>query len=117
MAEGTIGNPQIVEEEVDILIIGGGMAACGTAFEIGRWNESAGLKIKLVDKAALDRRGAGSVRDQGRRHLPPTHHLIPDQASTDISISRPCPPRRAIAGYPPYGEIRAQGAIEPACNI
>ena len=58
MAEGTFGNPQIVEEEVDILIIGGGMAACGAAFEIMRWNESAGLKIKLVDKAALDRSGA-----------------------------------------------------------
>ncbi len=58
MAEGTFGNPQVVEEEVDILIIGGGMAACGAAFEIMRWNESAGLKIKLVDKAALDRSGA-----------------------------------------------------------
>jgi adenylylsulfate reductase subunit A len=58
MAEGTFGNPQIVEEEVDILIIGGGMAACGAAYEIMRWNEAAGLKIKLVDKAALDRSGA-----------------------------------------------------------
>ena len=58
MAEGTFGNPQIIEEEVDILIIGGGMAACGAAFEIMRWNESAGLKVKLVDKAAMDRSGA-----------------------------------------------------------
>ena len=31
------GNPEIIEEEVDILIIGGGMAACGAAFEIMRW--------------------------------------------------------------------------------
>ena len=52
------GNPEIIEEEVDILIIGGGMAACGTAFEIMRWAEGTGLKIKLVDKAAMDRSGA-----------------------------------------------------------
>ena len=52
------GNPEIVEEEVDILIIGGGMAACGAAFEIMRWAEGTGLKVKLVDKAAMDRSGA-----------------------------------------------------------
>ncbi len=53
------GNPEIIEEEVDILIIGGGMAACGTAFEIGRWLDKVpDLKVKLVDKAALDRSGA-----------------------------------------------------------
>jgi adenylylsulfate reductase, subunit A len=60
MAEHGFGNPEIIEEEVDILIIGGGMAACGTAFEIGQWAKAAGanLKIKLVDKAALSRSGA-----------------------------------------------------------
>ncbi len=63
MRNYSFGNPEIVEEEVDILIIGGGMAACGCAFEIGRWAEAIGkqghpLKIKLVDKAALDRSGA-----------------------------------------------------------
>jgi adenylylsulfate reductase subunit A len=52
------GNPEIVEEEVDILIIGGGMAACGAAFEIMRWAKPHGLKVKLVDKAAMDRSGA-----------------------------------------------------------
>ncbi|MFN7085322.1 MAG: adenylyl-sulfate reductase subunit alpha [Burkholderiales bacterium] len=52
------GNPEIIEEEVDILIIGGGMAACGAAFEVMRWAEGKGLKIKLVDKAAMDRSGA-----------------------------------------------------------
>ncbi|MHB1586197.1 MAG: adenylyl-sulfate reductase subunit alpha [Acidiferrobacteraceae bacterium] len=56
--EATFGNPQVVEEEVDILIIGGGMAACGAAFEIMRWIEGTGLKVKLVDKAAMDRSGA-----------------------------------------------------------
>ena len=52
------GNPEIVEEEIDILLIGGGMACCGAAFEIMRWAEGTGLKIKLVDKAAMDRSGA-----------------------------------------------------------
>ena len=56
MAE--FGTPEIVEEEVDILLIGGGMACCGAAFEIMRWNENTGLNIKLVDKAAMDRSGA-----------------------------------------------------------
>ncbi|OGA47647.1 MAG: adenylyl-sulfate reductase subunit alpha [Betaproteobacteria bacterium RIFCSPLOWO2_12_FULL_62_58] len=55
------GNPEIVQEEVDILIIGGGMAACGCAFEIMRWAEGTGLKIKLVDKAAMDRSGAVAI--------------------------------------------------------
>ncbi len=59
MAEYGFGNPEIIEEEVDILLIGGGMAACGAAFEIGRWLDKVpDLKVKLVDKAALDRSGA-----------------------------------------------------------
>ncbi|MBK1725015.1 adenylyl-sulfate reductase subunit alpha [Thiocystis violacea] len=60
---GEFTNPEIVEEEVDILIIGGGMGACGAAYEIGPWLEAAkeqgiDLKVKLVDKAAMDRSGA-----------------------------------------------------------
>ena len=58
MAEYTFGSPEVIEEEVDMLIIGGGMAACGTAFEVPRWIEGTGLKVKLVDKAALSRSGA-----------------------------------------------------------
>ena len=64
MSEGTFGNPRIVEEELDILLIGGGMACCGAAYEMMRWAEAAkaetgvDLKIKLVDKAAMDRSGA-----------------------------------------------------------
>ena len=38
---GEFGNPEVVQEEVDILIIGGGMAACGTAYEIGPWLDAA----------------------------------------------------------------------------
>ena len=56
--EFEFGNPEIVEEEVDILIIGGGMSACGAAFEIMKWAENTDLKVKLVDKAAMDRSGA-----------------------------------------------------------
>jgi adenylylsulfate reductase subunit A len=57
------GNPNVVEEEIDILLIGGGMACCGAAFELGPWLDQANvdgrnIKIKLVDKAALDRSGA-----------------------------------------------------------
>jgi adenylylsulfate reductase subunit A len=60
---GEFGNPEIVEEEVDILIIGGGMGACGAAYEIVPWLDAAkaegvDLKVKLVDKAAMDRSGA-----------------------------------------------------------
>jgi len=56
MAE--FGNPDIIEEEVDILIIGGGMAACGCVTELARWPQAKDLKIKLVDKAAMSRSGA-----------------------------------------------------------
>jgi adenylylsulfate reductase subunit A len=61
---GEFGKPEVVQEEVDILLIGGGMACCGAAYELMRWAEAAkaeqgvDLKIKLVDKAALDRSGA-----------------------------------------------------------
>jgi adenylylsulfate reductase subunit A len=58
MSEYSFGNPEIVEEEVDILLIGGGMACCGAAFEIMKWAEGKDLNIKLVDKAAMDRSGA-----------------------------------------------------------
>ncbi|MCK5481289.1 MAG: adenylyl-sulfate reductase subunit alpha [Gammaproteobacteria bacterium] len=60
---GEFGNPEVVEEEVDILLIGGGMASCGAAYEIMPWadmarSEGHELKIKLVDKAAMSRSGA-----------------------------------------------------------
>ncbi len=61
---GEFGNPEIVQEEVDILLIGGGMACCGAAYEVMQWADAAkkevgvDLKIRLVDKAAMDRSGA-----------------------------------------------------------
>jgi adenylylsulfate reductase subunit A len=51
------GNPEIVEYETDVLIVGGGMAACGAAFEAKRWAGD-DVKVTLVDKAAMDRSGA-----------------------------------------------------------
>jgi adenylylsulfate reductase, subunit A len=50
-------DPEIVEHSCDVLIVGGGMAACGTAFEIAKWAPE-GLKTILVDKASLERSGA-----------------------------------------------------------
>jgi adenylylsulfate reductase subunit A len=38
------------------LIVGGGMAACGAAFEVKKW--SGDMKVLLVDKAAMERSGA-----------------------------------------------------------
>ncbi len=55
MAE--FGNPEIIEIETDILLIGGGMAACGAAYEAKRWAGD-DVRITLVDKAAMDRSGA-----------------------------------------------------------
>ncbi|MBF0130488.1 MAG: adenylylsulfate reductase subunit alpha, partial [Alphaproteobacteria bacterium] len=54
---GTFGNPEIIEVNTDILLIGGGMAACGAAYEAVRW-AGKDVKITLVDKAAMDRSGA-----------------------------------------------------------
>jgi adenylylsulfate reductase subunit A len=54
---GTFGNPEIVEVSTDVLIVGGGMAACGAAFEAKRWAGD-DVKVTLVDKAAMERSGA-----------------------------------------------------------
>jgi len=51
-----VRDPEVEEREVDILIVGGGMAACGTAFEVKKWAPDA--KILLCDKAAMERSGA-----------------------------------------------------------
>jgi adenylylsulfate reductase subunit A len=50
--------PEIVEIDTDILLIGGGMSACGAAYEAAQWGNQAGIKITMVDKAAVDRSGA-----------------------------------------------------------
>ena len=50
--------PEIVVHETDVLLIGGGMAACGAAYEADRWATPQGLRVTMVDKAATDRSGA-----------------------------------------------------------
>ncbi len=57
LAEPDLSKVPVQEFEYDALIVGGGMAACGAAYEIGRWMP-AGTKVCLVDKAALERSGA-----------------------------------------------------------
>ena len=52
-----VANPEIAEHSCDILIVGGGMAACGTAFEIKKWAPE-DMKIILCDKASMERSGA-----------------------------------------------------------
>lgn len=51
-------NVETIEVTTDLLIVGGGMSACGAAVEATHWAKKDGLKITLVDKAAMDRSGA-----------------------------------------------------------
>jgi len=53
-----MNNWETVVVETDLLIAGGGMSACGAATEAAYWAKANGLKITLVDKAAMDRSGA-----------------------------------------------------------
>ena len=53
-----IENFETVEVTTDLLILGGGMAACGAAFEAAHWAKLNNLKVTIVDKAVLDRSGA-----------------------------------------------------------
>ena len=49
---------ETVEVQTDLLILGGGMAACGAAVEAAYWAKKNNVKVTLVDKAAMDRSGA-----------------------------------------------------------
>jgi adenylylsulfate reductase subunit A len=49
---------ETVEVKTDILVLGGGMAACGAAVEAAYWAKKHNLKVVLVDKAAMERSGA-----------------------------------------------------------
>ncbi len=50
--------PETEVVETDVLILGGGMAGCGAAFEAAHWARAKGLKVTIVDKAAIERSGA-----------------------------------------------------------
>ncbi len=54
MDDGLPNAPRIVD--CDVLIVGGGFAGCGAAFEARYWGRD--LKIVLVEKAAIERSGA-----------------------------------------------------------
>ena len=43
--------------DTDVLILGGGMSGCGAALEAAYWAKALGMKVTLVDKAAIDRSG------------------------------------------------------------
>ena len=45
--------PAIEEIETDLLLIGGGMACCGAAFEAARWANPKKIKVTMVDKAGI----------------------------------------------------------------
>jgi adenylylsulfate reductase subunit A len=51
-------NFETVVVETDVLILGGGMAACGAAVEAAYWAKKNNVKVTLVEKAAMDRSGA-----------------------------------------------------------
>ena len=53
-----IENFETVIIETDLLILGGGMAACGAAFEASHWAKKHNKRITVVDKAAMERSGA-----------------------------------------------------------
>jgi len=50
--------PPVETIETALLLVGGGMATCGSAVEAAAWAKATGLKVTLVDKAAVDRSGA-----------------------------------------------------------
>lgn len=53
-----MNQPDVEVVDTDLLILGGGMAGCGAAFEAGYWGRGKGLKVTLVEKAAVERSGA-----------------------------------------------------------
>ncbi len=53
-----MANFETVEVTTDLLIVGGGMSACGAAVEAAYWANKNGVKVTMVDKAAVDRSGA-----------------------------------------------------------
>ena len=57
LAEPDLSKVPVEEHEYDALLVGGGMACCGAAWEIGKWMPD-GAKVALIDKAALERSGA-----------------------------------------------------------
>ena len=53
-----MAEPRTEVVECDVLIIGGGMAGCGAAYEAAHWAKVKGLRVVMVEKAAIERSGA-----------------------------------------------------------
>jgi len=53
-----MAEPRTEVVECDVLVIGGGMAGCGAAYEAAHWAKVKGLRVVLVEKAAIERSGA-----------------------------------------------------------
>src|SRR3990170_4063022 len=53
-----MAQPETEVVETDVLVLGGGMAGCGAAFEAAYWAKSKGLRVVIVEKAAVERSGA-----------------------------------------------------------
>jgi len=51
-------NFETVVIETDLLILGGGMASCGAAYEASHWAKKHNMRVTVVDKAAMERSGA-----------------------------------------------------------
>lgn len=49
-------NPEVEIVNTDVLVVGGGMAGCGAAYEAKFWAKN--LRVVLVEKAAVERSGA-----------------------------------------------------------
>ncbi len=49
---------ETVVVDTDLLILGGGMAACGAAYEAAYWAAKHNQRVTVVDKAAMERSGA-----------------------------------------------------------
>ena len=51
-------DPQIEVVDTDVLIVGGGMAGCGAAYEAAYWARASGMRVVMVEKGATERSGA-----------------------------------------------------------
>src|SRR5437870_4541499 len=58
LGEVPMVQPETEVVECDVLIVGGGMAGCGAAYEAAYWAQAKGLRVVMVEKAAVERSGA-----------------------------------------------------------
>ncbi|MGH9475296.1 MAG: adenylyl-sulfate reductase subunit alpha [Terriglobales bacterium] len=50
--------PLVEVVQADVIILGGGMAGCGAAFEAAYWAQAENRRVVLVEKSAIERSGA-----------------------------------------------------------